>query len=208
MIAMSRTLRPATCVGVMCVLGSSLLLGGCAGSTAGTGPYQTAATAGRDSLKAQRLTQEAADLMGKNSAKAESLLREALTADLYHGPAHNNLGVLYLKMDPPKLYEAAAEFEWARKLMPGHPDPRVNLAMTLEKAGRTDDAIDSYQTAMEVYPNYIPAVQGLARLQLRTGTTDERTPRLLEEIAFRGETTEWREWARTRLAETEQSAGR
>jgi hypothetical protein len=50
---------------------------------------------------------------------------EALSADLFFGLAHNNLGVLYLKED--KLYEAANEFEWARKLMPGHPDPRMNL---------------------------------------------------------------------------------
>ncbi len=34
-----------------------------------------------------------------------------------------------------KLYEAANEFEWAKKLLPGHPDPRVNLARTLEEAG-------------------------------------------------------------------------
>ena len=38
------------------------------------------------------------------------------------------------------LYDAAAEFEWARKLMPGHPDPRLNLAITLERAGREEGA--------------------------------------------------------------------
>jgi len=57
------------------------------------------------------LTHEAATLIDADPATAEKLLREALTADLYHGPAHNNLGVLYLKMSPPKLYEAASEFE-------------------------------------------------------------------------------------------------
>jgi len=79
--------------------------------------------------------------------------------------------------------------------MPGHPDPRVNLALTLERAGRTDDAMEAYAAALEVYADYIPAVQGLARLQLRAGRHDDRTPALLREIALRGETGQWREWA-------------
>lgn len=63
--------------------------------------------------------------MGRDIAKAERLFRSALAADPYCGPAHNDLGVVYLKGG--QLYEAAAEFDWARKLMPGHPDPRLNL---------------------------------------------------------------------------------
>lgn len=41
------------------------------------------------------------------------------------------------------LHKAASEFEWARKLMPGYPDPRLNLAMTLEEAGRIDEASEA-----------------------------------------------------------------
>ena len=136
--------------------------------------------------------------------KAESLLREALNADLYFGPAHNNLGVIFLHRD--ELYEAAAEFEWARKLMPGHPDPRVNLAFTLESAGRIDDAIATYRTALEVLPDDIAAMQGLARAQVRTGRRDEQTARLLSEIAMRGESAAWRSWARE--AAFSQASGR
>ena len=88
----------------------------------------------RNTALADRLNQQGADLMATEPAKAEATIREALAADLYHGPAHNNLGVLFLKQD--KLYEAAGEFEWARKLLPGHPDPRLNLSLTLESAGR------------------------------------------------------------------------
>jgi tetratricopeptide (TPR) repeat protein len=159
-------------------------------------PYLTPAERDRDNERARRLTREATTFMDTDPQRAARLLSEALAADLYHGPAHNNLGVLYLKETPPRLYEAASEFEWARKLMPGHPDPRVNLALTLERAGRTSDALEAYETALEVYPNYLPAVQGLARLQRRAGRTDERTPRLLEEIALRGESEAWRRWAR------------
>ena len=158
----------------------TLLLGGCVGRTGS--PYQTPRELNRNALKAQELTQQAADLMDSDPEAAERLLREALTADLYHGPAHNNLGVLYLEQD--KLYEAANEFEWARKLMPGHPDPRMNLALTLERAGRIDEALDTYETALEVYPNHLPTLQALVRLQLRYNRADGRTAKMLKEIAL------------------------
>ena len=51
------------------------------------------------------------------------------------------IGVIYL--DRGEHYEAASELEWARKLLPGHPDPRVNLALLYERAGRTPDALAS-----------------------------------------------------------------
>jgi Tfp pilus assembly protein PilF len=172
-------------------------LAGC-GSHRPAGPYTTPGEGDRDSLKAQRLTQEAAAIIDKNPARAGALLREALTADLYHGPAHNNLGVVYLKQG--NLYSAAAEFEWAQKLMPGLPDPRMNLALVLERAGRTDQALAQYATALEVYPDHLPTLQAMARLQLRRGKADDRTRHALEEIAMRGDGEEWRRWARGQLA--------
>lgn len=108
-------------------------------------PYSEPTEALRDTVKAERLTKEAADLMTGDAAEAEELLHQALAADLFFGPAHNNLGVLFLQRG--ELYEAAHEFEWARKLMPGHPDPRFNLAMTLERAGQVEEALASYSAA-------------------------------------------------------------
>jgi Tfp pilus assembly protein PilF len=163
-----------------------------------TSPYAPQDEVRRDSLRAQELTQEAARLMDASPTRAEELLREALAADLYHGPAHNNLGVLYLKQS--KLYEAAGEFEWAKKLMPGHPDPRMNLALTLERAGRTPEALDAYASALEAVPEHIPTIQALTRLQLRTNQPDERTPAFLDTIALQGDTPEWRQWARLERA--------
>ncbi|MCL4198895.1 MAG: tetratricopeptide repeat protein [Phycisphaerales bacterium] len=172
------------------------LLTGCAGS--GTvGPYNAPREDLRNPLEAQRLTRQAAELMEGDPVRAEEMLREALSCDLYHGPAHNNLGVLHLKRG--ELYEAANEFEWARKLMPGHPDPRLNLALTLERAGRIDEALAACDSALEVYPGHIAATQALASLQLRHRRADDRTRGRLEEIAMRGETAPWREWARLRL---------
>ncbi len=113
------------------------MVSGCAGK--GEGPYSSAAESGRQPEKAERLNLQAAEAIEKDPVKAERLLREALNCDLYNGPAHNSLGTLLLKQG--KLYGAASELEWARKLLPGHPDPRMNLALTLELAGRADEAI-------------------------------------------------------------------
>lgn len=170
-------------------------LPGCVASK--SGPYTPQSEAQRDPQESQRLTMRAAELMESDPAQAEKLLREALTKDLYDGPAHNNLGVLYLKQG--RLYEAASEFEWARKLLPGLPDPRMNLALTLERAGRTKEALDTYRTALEVYPGHIQSMQAIARLQVRSGKTDDMTQDFLREIALRGGT-EWREWARAQLS--------
>lgn len=167
-------------------------LWGCASRPTQAGPY-TAGIASRNTALARELHARASELMDTDPEEAEHLLRQALDADLYHGPAHNNLGVLLLARD--ELYAAAAEFEWARKLMPGHPDPRVNLAMTLEQAGRYDEAINAYDSALAVYDGFLPALQGKAKLQVRTGDTDATTIAALDEIALRGDES-WREWAR------------
>lgn len=186
---------------LLLLLGAALagLLGGagCA-SDPPVGPYTPPSAADRDTVRAQTLNREAADLLASDPEQAEAKLRESLTADLFFGPAHNNLGVLYLHQQ--KLYEAAGEFEWARKLMPGHPDPRVNLALVMERAGRTEEALAGYKAALEVWPNYLPALQGIASLTLRAGGCED--PRLggwLQEISLRGEGA-WQEWARGRLA--------
>lgn len=178
----------------------ALLHVGCGTTMNHCSPYATPSAPSRDPQKAQVLTIKAAELMDADPEKAEELLREALTADLHWGPAHNNLGVLHLKQG--RLYEAANEFEWARKLMPGHPDPRMNLALTLERAGRTDDALATYESALEVYSEHIPTMQALTRLQIRRNRTDDRTREMLKEIALAGETNEWRQWARHRLSKS------
>jgi Tfp pilus assembly protein PilF len=171
---------------------------GCASHrTSPNSPYAAVGESDRNTAEAERLTREAAQIMDSNPNKAEKLLRDALGKDLYHGPAHNNLGVVFLSRG--ELYSAASEFEFARKLMPGHPDPRINLALTLERAGRVEDAMKNYAAALEVYPDHIGAMQGLVRLQIRHDCRDDRTNQFLENISLRGETTEWRDWARASL---------
>jgi tetratricopeptide (TPR) repeat protein len=197
----SQCIRQTVALVILC-----MIVAGCV-STSRTA-YAPLSESKRNPLEAQRLTQQAAALIDSDRGEAEALLREALVADLYHGPAHNNLGIIHLERG--ELYEAANEFEWARKLMPGHPDPRLNLAITLEKAGRTDEALKAYQTTLDVYPGYIPAIEAITRLMVRQGTTldgDEHSndswkelETSLKEIALRGSTEKWRTWAAERLA--------
>jgi Flp pilus assembly protein TadD len=171
---------------------SQLCLIGCASRSAS--PYATPSERDRDPMKANELTRTATDLIDSDPERAERLLREALAADLYHGPAHNNLGVIYLKRG--ELYQAANEFEWARKLMPEQPDPRTNLALTLETAGRQIEALQSYAAALQIRPEHMPTMQALARIQIRLGKADAKTHELLAEIALRGTTERWRDWAK------------
>ncbi len=157
------------------------------------GPYTPLAEGSRSTSEAERLNREAADYIHGDPEQAEKLLREALTKDLFFGPAHNNLGVVFLGQG--KLYEAANEFEWARKLLPGNPDPRINLGLCLEQAGRTEDALRAYDTALEVAPESVPAMQGAAALVVRAGREDARLAGWLDRIAFAGGTPSWQEWA-------------
>lgn len=179
---------------------AAALAGGCA-TTEGPSsqsPYLSGTPVTRSPVRAEELTQEAMAHVEDDPARAASLLREALAADLYHGPAHNNLGILHLRSG--RLYEAANEFEWARRLMPGHPDPRLNLGIVLERAGLIDDALEAYAAALEVYPDHIESTQALVRARLKYDRPHDATPRMLEQVALRGSNPVWRAWARTRLA--------
>ena len=60
--------------------------------------------------------------------------------------------------------------------------------------------MEAYTSALEVYPRYVPAVQGLACYTLRNGLKDERMAGWLDMIAVEGEKQEWREWARRQVA--------
>jgi tetratricopeptide (TPR) repeat protein len=153
--------------------------------------------ASRDPERAHKLTLEALGVIDDAPSTAEELLHSALEADAYHGPAHNDLGVLYLRQS--RLYEAATEFELARKLLPGNPDPRLNLGLTLERAGLYERAFDAYNAALEVSPSHIRTIQAIARLTLRTGQKSERLLKLLEDVTLRGETDGWRNWAQDQM---------
>jgi len=170
----------------------------CASCASSSPPRVPANQAGGDSKKAHALALEAVDVIEVNPVRAEALLHSALKADPYDGAAHNDLGVLYFRQS--KLYEAATEFESARKLMPGSPEPRLNLGLTFERAGLYDRAFGAYDAALEASPTHIRSIEAVARLTLRTGRTNDRLPGMLEDVALRGETSNWRVWAKEQLS--------
>ncbi len=155
----------------------------------------------RDTTASANSFAEAKTYLTSDPQKAEGYLREAIDEDLYNGQAHNNLGVLLMAKGD--LYEAAREFEWARKLLPGHPDPRVNLAIALESALKHSDAIEAAQSALEVQPGHLPAIQTLAFIQITSNQTNDKTLELLASIIERSQEPEWKSWALTSKAQLE-----
>lgn len=174
-----------------------LVIAGCGASRT----TQTDDSHPRDIGKAESLYHEAVEVMDSDPNKAEKLLRDALAYDAYLGKAHNNLGVLLLKQD--RLFDAVEAFESARKYMPGHPEPRVNLAIALDRSGKFHEALDAARTALEVRPANIPAIETIALIHMRENLVDDTTKGHLETIATRSENPEWREWARTQLLKLE-----
>lgn len=178
---------------VLLLVVAVLVTQGCGGAR---GPYGTDAAKQRDVAKAEERYQAAVAELAEpkpDDAEAEKLLREALGFDLYHGAAHNNLGVLLLKQD--HLYDAAEEFEWARKLLPGHPEPRVNLAIALERGGKHQEALEAARAALEVRPGNLAAIKTIAVIQIREAQTDDTTRGHLDAIIQRSQDPVWRDWA-------------
>ncbi len=56
--------------------------------------------------------------------------------------------------------------------MPGAPDPRLNLAIALERAGRSNEALETYCTVLEIYLGHIQSMQAIARMQVRMGKNE------------------------------------
>jgi Tfp pilus assembly protein PilF len=134
-------------------------------------------------------------------------LLEAIEVDAFCGTAHNNLGVLYLGGVLPDrgvdLFAAAESFQLAAKLLPGRPDPRMNLGLVMERAGRLDDALLAYRSAVEASPSHMPSIEALTSLEIRVGKTDSDMRARLGRIALGGTTDDWRQWARDRLLRIE-----
>lgn len=76
--------------------------------------------------------------------------------------------------------------------------------MTLERAGRIDDAVDAYAGVLDVSPEHVATMQAMALCQVRHTRRDARTSTMLREIAMRGETEEWRSWARDEMTQDEE----
>ena len=117
--------------------------------------YETVSKDPRRDTDAARLhNARAVKLLQKGEmAKAEKELKEALAADVFFAPAHNNLGTVYYRQG--KHYLAAWEYQYAAKLMPDSPRPKSNLGLVLEAVGKYDEAVGAYEQALELAPDNV-----------------------------------------------------
>jgi len=169
-------------------------------------PYVTRAEdPRRDTDTARRLNARAVESIGRDDHdQAETALKDALGADLFFGPAHNNLGLVYYETE--RYYLAAWEFQYAARLMPDSPEPRNNLGLVYEAVARLDEARNWYNEALELAPASTEVAGNLARARLRQGVKDRRTAELLETVVMKDPRPEWTRWARKQLALIGESA--
>jgi Flp pilus assembly protein TadD len=189
-----------SCFALICVslLGCCNL--GCAQqSKPAQAEYQTLAKdPTRDVALSAKEESEGLKLMDAGKWKeAEGTLKRSLAADVTNGPAHNNLGKVYWHLN--QRYLAAWEFDYAAKLMPNQPEPKNNLGLVFEEAGKLDDAVTYYDQAEQLEPDNAQYIGNLARARIRRGDGDTVRP-LLERLVMRETRPEWLDWARERLS--------
>jgi Tfp pilus assembly protein PilF len=154
----------------------------------------------RDTETARKRTAEGTKLLqaGKYDL-AEAELKAALAADLFHGPAHNNLGLVYLHQE--KYYLAAWELQHAINLMPNQAEPRNNIGLVYEAVGQLDTAADWYAKALAIEPEAIQPLRHLVRTHIRQDRRDDETHELLKKLVLRETHPRWKTWARDQLAQ-------
>ncbi len=156
-----------------------------------------------DPAAAEQLAVQAGRLLDSEPAKAEAMLQEAVRLDPACGVAYNNLGVIAMNRPSssaaPDLFAAAEYFQAAGRLMPGRPDPRMNLGLVMERAGRLDDALAAYASAVDASPNHVPSLQALTSLEFRLDRTTTRTIEHLKAISLHSPDPAWRDWAKDKL---------
>ena len=178
-----------------------VLVAGCSlRSTPGVPGYETVTgDPNRDTDAARAHNVKATELLDEGELdKAEAQLKAALASDLMFGPAHNNLGTVYMQQK--KYYLAAWEYQYAIKLMPNTAVPRNNLGLVFEAVGRLGEAEENFEQARAIEPDNVEYLCNLARVLVRTNHKDDRTRQLLSDIVLKDTRPQWTSWARERLA--------
>jgi Tfp pilus assembly protein PilF len=183
------------CLVVLCAL-----VTGCRSSKPTAEPsYQTVGRDPRRDTETARSENAKAlvEMQKGNWSAAEESLKRALAADVMFGPAHNNLGKIYYRQN--KLYLAAWEFEYASKLMPFQAEPRNNMGLVFEAAGKWNDAIENYDQALSLEPENPEVIGNAARARIRRGDTGPQVRELLQKLVMVDTRQQWVTWARKRL---------
>jgi Flp pilus assembly protein TadD len=83
--------------------------------------------------------------------------------------------------------------------MPYQPQPRSNLGLALEAAGKLDEAVDNYDQALKIEPDNPQFVGNDARARIRRGDRDTMVKQLLAKLVTVDTRPDWLQWARQRL---------
>jgi tetratricopeptide (TPR) repeat protein len=94
---------------------------------------------------------------------AEMAYREAVTADTTHAYAAGHLGSLFLSTG--RAREAAGILQWATRHAPDGDYLHFELGNALRALGNPVSAIASYQMALDLNPDFLPAYLALASVQ-------------------------------------------
>ena len=119
--------------------------------------------------------------------QAEATFRLALQEDPSNAEAHYGLGSVYLKQE--KLLDARASFEQVLKLTATYPDtgPNAwnNLGLLATREGRVNEAIDYFQGALRLNPDYWIALENLGNAYRQQKRWDEARAALERAVTAR-----------------------
>ena len=90
---------------------------------------------------------------------AKEFYQKVLKIDPYHLSAHNNLGVIFIKLN--EYLKAIECFEKVIEINPDFLSAYNNLGIILHKQNRFDEAETNYRKAIKLRPDYIEALNNL-----------------------------------------------
>ena len=134
-------------------------------------------------------------------ARADEALNRAIQADEGSAAAWTARGIVLAESDRP--LEALQAFERASRLAPLRYEPRFNMGSAFESLGRYEQAVCSYEQALELAPGELQTMENLARCYIRLNTKLDQAEEMIRRALVRETRPNWRMWLEdqaTRLA--------
>ena len=186
----NRTICSAIGLGLLVAVVSTT---GCASdgsSRKGSPTVITLPNEGQQIAEARQLALRAQE--ARDPAKAIDLYTQAVEIYPDLPAAWNNLGVLLLGEG--RLMEAADAFGSATERTPNDPRPYFNLALTWDRAGYLEEALDYYIAALALDDRYLPALRGAIKAETRLGQSSPSLVERIQTAIFLEQDPKWREY--------------